>query len=129
MKARLPKYRVWDPVRKELGDVTEINYTNSTVKAIFTDGEQVANQNWVLMQNIELTDLRKRPIYEEDIVDFMFDAGVRGWRPVRGKVVWNPHISYGTYGFVIVDTDGSIHAFDNMDHMTVIGNSFLGITK
>jgi hypothetical protein len=129
MNRRIPKFKVWDPIRKELAEVAEIDYVNSVVKAKFNEGLQTANTGWILVQDTELKDTKQRPIYEEDVVNFMADVGWRGWIPVRGRVVWNPHLSYGTYGFVIIDQDGSIHSFGNLDHIEVVGNTFLGVTK
>lgn len=134
MKNRPLLYRVWDAQRKEMGTVVNIQMQSDgsprLVSAMFGK-EAVARQldkDFVIMAYIGLNDDAKKPIYEEDIVEVMVTSEAQFWsKAIRAKVIWNPHVSYGSYGFVLIDSDGGIHSFDKTgDFIVVKGNTFEG---
>lgn len=134
MKNRPLLYRVWDSQRKEMGTVVNIQMqldgSPRLVSAIFSK-ESIARQidkDFAIMSYTGLLDDTKKQIYEEDIVEVMVTSESQFWnKSIRAKVIWNPHTSYGPYGFVLIDSDGGIHSFDKIgDFISVKGNTFEG---
>lgn len=137
MKNRPILYRVFDETRKQMGYVISLhlapNGVPREVLAKFKDEDdedidEVVDHSFSLMESVGITDLNDVMLYEGDIVSFIFDHPT-GWQKLNGRVIWNPHLSYGDYGFVILDEHSGIHPFKNLDQIKVIGNTYEGIKK
>ena len=92
--SRLIKLRAWDTVRKVMAPIAYLNFgdeglalttTLKTAPKDIYDDERVAGESAILMQLIGLTDLRKKDVYEGDIITFRCEGCLRVH---RAEIVW-----------------------------------------
>lgn len=136
-------YRIWDKNKKRMGTVYQLIYESTpprlgSVTGIYrgkvdqlTLSEAVLHTNVnevAVMMSTGLKDDKGVLIFEEDMIECMYPHPVLGkMEKIRARVIWNPYISHGEYGFAAIDEHMGIHPFRAIDNMIVVGNIFEGI--
>lgn len=112
-------FRIYDRVRKEMFDVTEIKYcSNGTYVKYDSSVEWISvtdnNNNNCVMVGSGILDKNGVEIFESDIV--VADAQCPGGKDFKGVV------RFYECGFFIDDVDCAIPLFDEVDTREVVGN-------
>lgn len=86
----VPKFRVWDTVKKAMSEVQAIVYTEERVYPIYSKviRRYIPFSEAILMQSTGLFDVNGKEIFEGDVVEFEDADDIENVYTNRGVVEW-----------------------------------------